>query len=164
MRAWLASRLWWLPLTATGLLGDRGSRGRWLCVPGLVAFTALVSTSGKATIRRPRPSIGHGTPSIGRLGLASSFPSTHAACGFAIAGWLWRSRRRNWLHLLAATVGYARVRRRAHHLLDVLAGGTLGYAIGRCADWTWEILMAATGKRPERMDRPCDTSKSSALP
>jgi membrane-associated phospholipid phosphatase len=153
----LASRLWWLPLMATGLLGDRDSRGRWLCVPGLVAFTAFVSTSGKVTIRRPRPSLGDGSRPIGRLGLASSFPSTHAACGFAIAGWLWRSRQRNWLHLLAATVGYARVRGRAHHLLDVLAGGTLGYAIGRCADSTWEALRAATGSGRER-------TRSAAVP
>lgn len=150
MKAWLASRLWWLPLTATGLLGDRGSRGRWLCVPGLVAFTAFVSATGKVTIRRPRPSVGRGSPPIGRLGLASAFPSTHAACGFAIAGWMWRSRRRVWLHLIAATVGYARVRRRAHDLLDVLAGGALGYAIGRCADRAWEALTGIVPAGPRR--------------
>jgi hypothetical protein len=74
------SRLWWLPLTAIGLLRDRGSRGRWLCVPGFIAVTALVSTTGKVTIRRPRPPVGQVYPPIGRLGLASSFPSTHAAC------------------------------------------------------------------------------------
>jgi hypothetical protein len=54
-----------------------------------------------------------------------------------------RSRQRNCLHLLAATVGYARVRRRAHYPSDVLAGGILGYAIGWCADWTWEFLTGA---------------------
>lgn len=148
MKAWhvsvgIASRLWWLPLTATGLLRDRGSRGRWLCVPGLVALTAVISTTGKLTIRRPRPSAGHGATPVGRLGLASSFPSTHAACAFAIARWMASSRQRNWLHLFAVTVGYARVRRRAHYPSDVLAGGVLGYAIGRCADWTWEILIGA---------------------
>jgi membrane-associated phospholipid phosphatase len=148
VRAWrvgvgVVSRLWWLPLTATGLLGDRGSRGRWFCVPGLVALTAAVSTTGKSMIRRPRPSIGYGAPPIGRLGVASSFPSTHAACGFVIAGWMRRSRRRKWLHLLAAAVGYTRVSRRAHYPSDVLAGGALGYAIGRCADWTWGRLTGA---------------------
>ncbi len=135
-----------MPLTATGLLSDRGSRGRWLCVPGLIAFTALVSSSGKATIRRPRPGLGYGSPPIGRFGLASSFPSTNAACGFAIASWLRHSRQRNWLHLLAAAIGYARVRRRAHHLLDVLAGGAMGYAIGRAADATWEALRVGIGR------------------
>jgi membrane-associated phospholipid phosphatase len=139
----VASRLWWLPLTVTGLLGDRGSRGRWLCVPGLVALTTLISTTGKLTTRRPRPRLGYGSPPIGRLGLESSFPSTHAACAFAIAAWMRRSSRRNWLHLLAAAVGYARVHRRVHYLSDVLAGGTLGYAIGGCADWAWTVLMGA---------------------
>lgn len=147
MKAWrvsvgIASRLWWwLPLTVTGLLKDRGSRGHWLCVPGLVVLTACISTTGKLTIRRPRPRLGNGAPQIGRFGLASSFPSTHAACTFAIAGWMWRSRQRNRLHLLAATVGYARVRSRAHYCSDVLAGGILGYAIGRSADLTYTALM-----------------------
>lgn len=139
----MASRLWWLPITATGLLRDRGSRMRWLCVPGLVALTTVVSTTGKLTIRRPRPCVGAGSRPIGRLGMASSFPSTHAACAFAIASWMSSSRQRNLLHLLAATVGYARVRRRAHYLSDVLAGASLGYAVGRCADWIWEILVGA---------------------
>jgi membrane-associated phospholipid phosphatase len=116
---------------------------RWLCVPGLVAVTASISAAGKLTIRRPRPRLDDGSPSIGWLGLASSFPSTHTACAFAMAGWMRRSPRCNWLHLLAAVVGYARVHRRAHHPGDVLAGGAMGYAIGWCADWIWTILVAA---------------------
>ena len=137
-----ASPLWWLPLAAAGVLVDRGSRGRWLCAPGPLALAASISTTGKLATRRPRPGRGRGSPPIGRLGLASSFPSTHAACAFAVAGWMRSSRRRAWLHLLAATVGYARVRKRAHHLGDVLAGGALGYAVGRCADWSWSSLGA----------------------
>jgi membrane-associated phospholipid phosphatase len=132
---------------AAGVLTDRGSRGRWLCAPGPLALAACVSTTGKLAIRRPRPR----REPIGRLGLASSFPSTHAACAFAIAGWMRRSRHRGWLHLLAATVGYARVRRRAHHLGDVLAGGALGYAIGGCADWSWSLL-ASIGMRSRHAD------------
>jgi membrane-associated phospholipid phosphatase len=139
----IASRFWWLPLVVAGLLRDRGWRIRWLCVPVLVALTALISTAGKLTIRRPRPRLDHSSRPIGRLGLASSFPSTHTACAFAMAGWMRRSPRCNWLHLLAATVGYVRVYRRAHHPGDVLAGGTMGYAIGWCADWIWTMLMAA---------------------
>jgi hypothetical protein len=130
-------------MTATGVLRDRGSRVRWLCVPGIVGLTAIISTTGKLTTGRPRPSYGRGSSSIGRLGVASSFPSTHAACAFAIAGWMSRSRQRYWLHLFAAIVGYGRVRRRAHYFSDVVAGGILGYVIGRCADWTWEILGGA---------------------
>src|ERR1700687_4814066 len=110
----IVSRLWWLPLMAVGLLGDRGSRRRWFCVPGLVALTAVISTTSKFVVRRPRPIIGVGPRPTGRLGVASSFPSTHAACGFVIASWMRRSRRRNWLHLLAAAIGDQRVRKRAH--------------------------------------------------
>jgi membrane-associated phospholipid phosphatase len=139
------SPLWWLPLAAAGVLTDRGSRARWLCAPGPLALAASVSTTGKLATRRPRPVREHGCVSqpIGRLGVASSFPSTHAACAFAIAGWMRRSRHRGWLHLLAATVGYMRVRRRAHHPGDVLAGGALGYAIGGGADWSWSTAMRA---------------------
>lgn len=48
-----------------------------------------------------------------------------------------------WLHLLATTVGYARIHRRAHYLSDVLAGGTIGYTVGWCADLTWKVLKTA---------------------
>jgi hypothetical protein len=139
----VASRLWWIPLTVAGLLKDRGSRARWLCVPGLVGLTAIVSSTGKLTVRRPRPSAQRDVPPVGRLGLASSFPSTHAACAFAIASWMSRSRSRNWPLLLAAGVGYARVLKRAHYLSDVLAGSVVGYAVGWCADRAWATLKAA---------------------
>jgi undecaprenyl-diphosphatase len=150
----ITSRLWWLPLTVTGLLRDRGRRGRWLCVPGLVALTAMISTTGKLAIRRPRPILGYHHPPIGRLGLASSFPSTHAACAFAIAGWMRQSPLRNRLHLLATIVGYTRVHRRAHYVSDVLAGGTIGYAIGWCTDLTWKVLKTAVGRTPDCTARP----------
>jgi membrane-associated phospholipid phosphatase len=151
----VASPLWWLPLTVAGVLTDRGSRGRWLCAPGLLALAASLSTTGKLATRRPRPSGGRGASPIGRLGLASSFPSTHTTCAFAIAGWMRRSRHRGWLHLLAAAVGYARVRRRVHYFGDVLAGGTLGYALGRSADWSWSSL-ASIGMRGGRRFRSTD--------
>jgi hypothetical protein len=145
--AGMMSRLWWLPLTAAGLLGDRGSRVRWLCVPGLVGLTAFISMMGKLMVRRPRPNGGHDPSPIGRLGLASGFPSTHAACAFAIARWMSRSRQRNSLHLLAAGVGYSRLHKRVHYLGDVLAGGVAGYAVGSCADWVWGIVEGAIGAR-----------------
>ena len=59
-----------------------------------------------------------------------------------MAGWMRRSPRCNRLHLLAVMVGYVRIYRHAHYPGDVLAGGTVGYAIGWCADWTWTMLAA----------------------
>jgi len=138
----VASRLWWLPLTAAGLVADRGSRRHWLFAPGIVLLTATVSTTGKLVIRRPRPGAHLRAAPIGRLG-AASFPSTHSACAFAIAAWMRRSRQRVWLHLLAATLGYSRVHGRVHHPSDVVAGGILGYAIGRCVDWISSVLVDA---------------------
>lgn len=137
------SRLWWIPLIVAGLLGDRGARVRWLFLPGLVGVTAALSTAGKLTVRRPRPRTRHGSPQAGRMGVASSFPSTHTACAFAIAGWVSRSRPRNLPYLLAAGVGCARVHRRAHHLSDVVAGSVVGYAISWCADRAWRALRGA---------------------
>lgn len=136
------SRLWWIPLAVVGVLKDRGSRVRWMCVPGLVFLTATISSTCKLTVRRPRPTE-YGSRPVGRLGLASSFPSTHTACAFAIASWISRPRVRSWSYLLATGIGYARVHRRAHHLGDVLAGSVVGYAVGRCADWVWATLRGA---------------------
>lgn len=138
----VVSRLWWLPLTATGLLADRGSRRRWFFVPGIVLLTATASTAGKLVIRRPRPGAHSRIAPIGRLS-AASFPSTHSACAFAIAGWMRCSRQRVWLHLLAASLGYSRVSGRVHYPSDVVAGGILGYAIGRCVDWIWSVFVDA---------------------
>jgi membrane-associated phospholipid phosphatase len=138
----VVSRLWWLPLTATGLLTDRGSRGRWFFSPGIVVLTALASTAGKLVIRRPRPGAHSRVAPIGRSS-AASFPSTHSACAFAIAAWMQRSRQCVWLHLLAAGLGYSRVRGRVHYPSDVVAGGVLGYAIGRWVDWIWSVLVEA---------------------
>jgi hypothetical protein len=138
------SRFWWLPVVAAGLLKDRGSRGRWLCVPVLVAVAAAISTVGKVTTRRPRPRRrpSNAPPPIGRLGVASSFPSTHAACAFAIAAWMRPARPSGWLHLMAMMIGYTRVRGRAHYFGDVVAGSTLGYALGRSADRMLAIFVA----------------------
>ncbi len=140
-----ASRLWWIPLTLAGILGDRGARMRWLFVPAIVGVTAALSTTAKLTVRRPRPHRHHRSPQAGHAGLASSFPSTHAACAFAIASWMSRSRPRNLSYPLAAGVGYARVHKHAHHLSDVVAGSVVGYAVGWCADWAWRILREAAG-------------------
>jgi membrane-associated phospholipid phosphatase len=158
-----ASRLWWIPLTVAGLLSDRGARGRWLFVPGIVGATAALSTAGKLTVRRPRPQTRHGSPQAGRMAMTSSFPSTHTACAFAIASWVSRSRPRTLPYLLAVGVGYARVHRRAHHLSDVVAGSVVGYVISWSADRAWRALggaargCAARARGARAADRaPCE--------
>lgn len=152
-------------MAAAGVLTDRGLRRRWVCVPFFVAAAATVSSAGKMMTRRPRPSLSSGSPPIGRLGLASSFPSTHAACAFAIAGWMQPTHRRFWLLMLATAIGYARIRSRAHYLSDVVVGGTLGYAMGRSANWIGGTLLAAVHglRRDAYRQGLCESQRTSQL-
>lgn len=132
----MAGRLWWLPLVPLGFLTDRGSRRRWLLMPSIVILTALTSSAAKLMIRRPRPGSAHHLAPRGRLS-AAGFPSTHSACAFAIAGWLRASRHRRRLHATALLIGFSRVRCRAHHLTDVVAGAILGYGIAWQVERAW---------------------------
>lgn len=128
--------MWWLPLVPIGFVTDRSSRWRWLLMPGVVILTALTSSLGKLVIRRPRPGSASRVVPWGRLG-AAGFPSTHSACAFAIASWLRASRHGRWLHAVAVVIGYSRVRCRAHHSTDVMAGAILGYGLASWLDKVW---------------------------
>lgn len=135
-----AARLWWLPLAPLGFFTDRGSRTRWLLMPAVVILTALTSSFGKLAIRRPRPGSSYRVLPWGRLG-AAGFPSTHSACAFAVAGWLRASRHGRWLHVVATLIGCSRVRCRAHHATDVVAGAMLGYGIAVQVERAWSRLV-----------------------
>jgi membrane-associated phospholipid phosphatase len=137
-----AGRMWWAPLVPIGLLTDRGFRIRWLGMPIVVILTALASSAGKLAIRRPRPGSAYRLAPWGRLG-AAGFPSTHSACAFAIATWLRGSRHSRGLHGAALLVGCARVRCRAHHPGDVVAGAIVGYGVARQLDRAWSRFRAA---------------------
>jgi membrane-associated phospholipid phosphatase len=141
-----AARLWWLPLAPLGFLADRGSRLRWLVMPAVVILTALTSSLGKLALRRPRPDSGYRVVPWGRLG-AAGFPSTHSACAFAIAGWLRSSRHGRRLHVLAVLIGLSRVRCRAHHPTDVVAGAVLGYGVSRQVE---RIRLGAPARREQQ--------------
>jgi membrane-associated phospholipid phosphatase len=142
-----AARLWWLPLAPLGFLTDRGSRRRWLLMPVVVILTALTSSLGKLAVRRPRPGSGYRVVPWGRLG-AAGFPSTHSSCAFAIAGWLRGSRHGRALHIVAVLIGYSRVRCRAHHPADVIAGAMLGYGVSLQVERLGSKVRAI-GSRPE---------------
>jgi membrane-associated phospholipid phosphatase len=150
----MSTRLWWVPVVLIGLLIDRGSRVRWLLTPGIAVLAASLSTAGKLMIRRPRPDASMRVAPPGRLG-AAGFPSTHATCAFAIAGWQRRSRHRRWLHLVAICIGYLRVHRRAHYSRDVVAGAILGYGIAWQVEGVWSRLVTLRPARPgRRADSP----------
>lgn len=143
----MAARMWWVPVVPIGFFTDRGFRPRWLLMPGVVILTATTSSIGKLAIRRPRPGSAYRVIPWGHLS-AAGFPSTHSACAFAIAGWLRASRHGRWLHAVAVLIGYSRVRFRAHHSTDVLAGAILGYAVALQVERAWSRAVAS---RPARV-------------
>jgi membrane-associated phospholipid phosphatase len=146
----MAARMWWLPLIPVGFFTDRGSRSRWLLIPGIVTLTALASSVGKLVIRRARPGSAYRVAPWGYLS-AAGFPSTHSACAFAIAGWLRTSRQGRWLHAVAVLIGWSRVRCRAHHFTDVAAGAILGYGIVWQIDKAWSRLRTGRVSRPQQI-------------
>jgi membrane-associated phospholipid phosphatase len=82
------------------------------------------TTALKQTIGRKRPD---GSDHL-------SFPSGHASNAFAIATVIERhyGGKAGWpAYVLASTVAVSRLQRDRHYLSDVLAGATLGYAVGR---------------------------------
>lgn len=114
---------------------------RWsraIAVTLLAALFAVACADGaghllKLLFARPRPchALG-GLRSLVGCGDSFSFPSNHAANGFAVAAVLaHRARPWRWaLFALAAAIAYARLHVGAHYPSDVLAGAALGLGIG----------------------------------
>jgi hypothetical protein len=104
--------------------GDEGERLAWQGFRA-VAATGLATVLVKKTWRRRRP-----YPNDHKFG---TFPSGHTSTVFAMAA-VYASARpeQKWMALGSASlVGWSRVKVRAHHWHDVLAGAALGYAIGK---------------------------------
>src|SRR5215469_9384033 len=131
------SRLWLA--TAAGLSVVGGSAGRRAAVRGVVAIgvtSALVNLAVKSVWSRQRPDrAGIGVP-VGRnvpMPVSTSFPSGHAASGFAFAAAIGHDQ--PWLGLalrfLSATVAYSRVHTGVHYPGDVVVGSLIGEGIGQ---------------------------------
>ena len=139
------------------------------------AITALLAAGGALAVNvvlghawdRPRPFVAH--PATVHLLLAhgsdSSFPSDHAAAGFAIAVVLFAVHRRWGLVALgaAALTAYARVYVGDHYPGDVLAGAAIGVAVAlillgplsALPRWVRDVAdRIVTLLRPERVDAP----------
>jgi undecaprenyl-diphosphatase len=131
------SRLW-LAISA-GLAVADGSAGRRAAVRGTVAIgvtSALVNLVVKSAWSRPRPDrAGAGVPVRRnvRMPTSTSFPSGHAASGFAFAAAIGRDQ--PWLGLvlrfLSATVAYSRVHTGVHYPGDAVVGALIGEGIGQ---------------------------------
>ena len=131
------SRLWLA--TATGLRVVGGKAGRRAAMRGTVAIgvtSALVNLAVKSAWSRQRPDrAGAGVPVWRnvRMPTSTSFPSGHAASGFAFAAAIGRDQ--PWLGLalrfVAAAVAYSRVHTGVHYPGDAVAGALIGEGTGQ---------------------------------
>jgi len=128
----------WLA-TAAGLSVVGGGAGRRAAVRGTVAIgvtSALVNLAVKSAWSRQRPDrAGIGVPLWRnvRMPTSTSFPSGHAASGFAFAAAIGRDQ--PWLgvalRFLAATVAYSRVHTGVHYPGDIVVGSLIGEGTGQ---------------------------------
>jgi undecaprenyl-diphosphatase len=134
-RAASLSRLWFLIAGALAAAG--GERGRRAAIRGVSAIAiASVVANGPAKwlVRRHRPAGGERPPLVS-MPPSTSFPSGHAASGFAFALAVGEELPAllPLLVPLAGAVAYSRVHVGVHHPSDVLAGIAIGLAAGAVA-------------------------------
>jgi len=143
------SRLWLA--IAAGLAVAGGGRGRRAAVRGTVAIgatSALVNLAVKSVWARRRPDrAGTGVPRQRhvRMPASTSFPSGHAASGFAFAAAIGQDQ--PWLGLalrfLAAAVAYSRVHTGVHYPGDAVAGALIGEGTGQAVAGLMDRLPSA---------------------
>jgi len=147
----------WLTIAA-GLGVAGGGAGRRAAVRGTVAIgvtSALVNLAVKSAWSRRRPDrAGAGVPAQRnvRMPTSTSFPSGHAASGFAFAAAIGRDQ--PWLGLalrfVAATVAYSRVHTGVHYPGDAVVGALIGEGTGQAVAGLMDGLSQA--RRPSRSD------------
>ena len=131
------SGLWFAIAAGLGVAGS--GQGRRAAVRGTVAIgvtSALVNLAVKSAWSRQRPDrTGAGVPVWRnvRMPTSTSFPSGHAASGFAFAAAIGRDQ--PWLGLalrfLAAAVAYSRVHTGVHYPGDIVVGSLIGEGTGQ---------------------------------
>ena len=131
------SRLWLATAAVIAVAGGR--TGRRAAARGTLAIgatSALVNLGVKSLWSRQRPDrAGAGVPERRnvRMPASRSFPSGHAASGFAFASAI--GREQPWLGLalrfLAAAVAYSRVHSGVHYPGDAVVGSLIGASTGQ---------------------------------
>jgi len=158
------SGLWMAVAAGLGVAG--GTAGRRAAVRGTVAIgvtSALVNLAVKSAWSRHRPDrAGAGVPVQRnvRMPTSTSFPSGHAASGFAFAAAIGRDQ--PWLGLglrfLAAAVAYSRVHTGVHYPGDAVVGALIGEGTGQAVAGLMDRLSQA------RKSSQSDRDKQSELP
>jgi membrane-associated phospholipid phosphatase len=164
----------WLAIAA-GLGVAGGGTGRRAAVRGAVAIgvtSALVNLAVKSAWSRQRPDrAGAGVPIRRNVPMpaSTSFPSGHAASGFAFAAAIGRDQ--PWLGLvlrfLAAAVAYSRVHTGVHYPGDAVVGSLIGEGTGQAVAGLMDRL--APTSRPSRSGRgkqrgPADDADAEGAP
>jgi membrane-associated phospholipid phosphatase len=159
------SRLWLCIATGLGVAG--GDAGRRAAMRGAVAIgvtSALVNLAVKSAWSRQRPDRAGARVPVRRnvrMPASTSFPSGHAASGFAFAAAVGRDQ--PWLGLvlrfLAAAVAYSRVHTGVHYPGDAVAGALIGEGTGQAVAGLMDRLppsgkasRSGRGKRHELPD------------
>ena len=147
------SVLWLAVAVGLGVAG--GSAGRRAAVRGTVAIgvtSPLVNLVAKSAWSRRRPDRADAGVPVGRnvrMPASASFPSGHAASGFAFATAIGRDQ--PWLGMglgfLAAAVAYSRVHTGVHYPGDALVGSLLGAGIGQAVAGSIDRLFPTPANR-----------------
>jgi membrane-associated phospholipid phosphatase len=147
----------WLAIAA-GLGVAGGQPGRRAAARGILAIgvtSALVNLAVKSAWSRQRPDrVSAGVPVWRnvRMPTSTSFPSGHAASGFAFAAAVGRDQ--PWLGLvlrfLAAAVAYSRVHTGVHYPGDIVVGSLIGEGTGQAVAGLMDRLSPA--RKPSRSD------------
>jgi membrane-associated phospholipid phosphatase len=135
------SRLWIGIAVAMAVVGGRD--GRRAAGAGLVALavdSAVVNVGFKLAAHRSRPDRNAaGVPAVRQVPMphSASFPSGHAASGFAFANAVGQTLpiAAGPLRLLASVVAYSRVHTGVHYAGDVVVGATIGATVGDIVGW-----------------------------
>jgi membrane-associated phospholipid phosphatase len=147
------SVLWLAVAVGLGVAG--GSAGRRAAVRGTAAIgvtSPLVNLAAKSAWSRRRPDRADAGVPVGRnvrMPASASFPSGHAASGFAFATAIGRDQ--PWLGMglgfLAAAVAYSRVHTGVHYPGDALVGSLLGAGIGQAVAGSIDRLFPTPANR-----------------
>ena len=119
----------WLALGALGLAVDGRRRRDWARATLAVAVTYALNTAIKTIFRRRRPSL-EDLPALIATPTALSFPSAHASSSFAAARAYSTLLPTGPLYATATAMALSRVYLGVHYPSDIVAGATLGTAIG----------------------------------